>query len=57
MLKVTLKLDDIIYTELMYKAEFELFKLTNKLVEIVKVEKFKPLPDFTDPQMAAWEMD
>jgi len=41
MLKVTLRLDDIIYTELMYKAEFELFKLTNKYVEILKVEKIK----------------
>lgn len=42
MLKVTLKLGDIVYTELMYPAEFDLFKFTNKLVEIVKVEKFNP---------------
>lgn len=39
MLKITFKLDDIIYTEFMYKKEFELWKLTNKYVEILKVEK------------------
>ncbi len=39
MLKVTLKLDNIIYTEMMYEKEFELFKLTNKYVEILNVEK------------------
>ena len=43
LLKVTLKLDNITYTELMYKSEFELFKLTNKTVEIVKVETFDKL--------------
>ena len=41
MLKVTLKLDNIVYTELMYEAELELFKLTNKYVEILKVEIYK----------------
>ena len=39
MLKITLKLDDIVYTELMYEKEFELFKLTKKHVEILNVEK------------------
>ena len=39
MLKVTLKLDDIVYTEFMYEKEFELWKLTNKYVDILKVEK------------------
>lgn len=39
MLKVTFKLDDIIYTELMYEKEFELFKLTNKYIEVLNVEK------------------
>lgn len=39
MLKITLKLDDIVYTELMYEKEFELFKLTNKHIEILNVEE------------------
>ena len=39
MLKVTLRLDDIVYTELMYEKEFELFKLTNKYIEVLNVEK------------------
>lgn len=39
MLKITLKLVDIVYTELMYEKEFELFKLTNKYIEILNVEE------------------
>ena len=41
MLKITLKLDNIVYTELMYEKEFELFKLTNKYVEILNVERLE----------------
>lgn len=39
MLKITLKLDNIVYTELMYEKEFELFKLTNKHIEILNVDE------------------
>ena len=38
MLKVTMKLNDIIYTELMYESEFELWKLTNEFVKVISVE-------------------
>lgn len=41
MLKITLKLDNIVYTELMYEKEFELFKLTNKYVEILNVKRLE----------------
>jgi hypothetical protein len=41
MLKITLKLDNIVYTELMYEKEFELLKLTNKYVEILNVERLE----------------